>query len=88
MVESTIKLSDGVKGSRTLLVKVSIKKKTILGFSHKGSRTIALTYPVFTFITFLFLTRPPYKGKVQRSCSVDEQTYYVNVPRRNVHKCT
>lgn len=65
VAESTIKLSDGVKGSRTILVNVSIKKKTILGFSHKRSQTIAPTYPVFTFITFLFLTRPPYKGEVK-----------------------
>lgn len=87
MAESTIKLSDGVKGSRTILVNVSIKKKTILGFSHKSSQTIALTYPVFTLITFLF-DKAPYNGKVQKSGSVDKQTYYVNVLRRNVHKCT
>lgn len=87
MAESTIKLSDGVKSSRTILVNVSMKKKTILGFSHKGSQTIALTCPVFTFITFLF-DKAPYKGKVQKLCSVEKQTYYVNVLRRNMHKST
>lgn len=87
VAESTIKLSAGVKGSRTILVNVSIKKKTILGFTHKRSQTIAPTYPVY-FYYFSLFDKAPLQEKSQRSCSVDKQTYYVNVPRRNVHKCT
>lgn len=100
MAESTIKLSNGVEGLWTILVNVSIKKKTILGCNN--SSDISCVYfsrfkmdfihacreNELTFITFLSLTRPPYKGKVQKSCSADKQTDYVNVLRRDVHKCT